>query len=75
MFGQLVNEMVIGSTKVELYQKADGDPTDYKLVDGKFFLMFTVNDILISQPEIGSDEAKIFSNACEQGVVNLGKSN
>ena len=70
MFGELISEKMVGNTKLELFQKADGDPFSYKLIDGEFFLMITVNDVLISQPEIGADEAKIFMQACE-GAENV----
>ena len=75
MFGELISEKAIDNMRIELFQRAEGDPINYKLIDGKFFLMITVNDILISQPEIGTDEARVFTEACESGVVNVGERN
>jgi hypothetical protein len=77
MFGKLISEKQTGNIKIELFQKMNeaelesGKDLDNINTLEEFFLTTTVENVILSQCEIGKDEAKLFANYCETGEVHF----
>jgi hypothetical protein len=77
MFGKLISEKQLDGVKLELFQKMsmedlnDGKDLDEVEILDEFFLTTTVKDVILSQCDIGKDEAKLFANYCETGEVQF----